>query len=115
MNLEDHVGDIIRKARVAAGVSSEVAAAAANLSAAELARLEESGLCSNNPDLAKLAPMIGLNAAKLERIASGWLPAGIDCSGWRELRQVVTARRFQVNSYLVWDEVTREGAWRPDR
>jgi glyoxylase-like metal-dependent hydrolase (beta-lactamase superfamily II) len=81
MNLEDHLGDIIRKARAMSDVSEAAAAQAAGLTPAELAALEESG-----------------TAAK-------------DLSGWRELRVFATAAEgLTVNSYLVWDEVTREAA-----
>jgi glyoxylase-like metal-dependent hydrolase (beta-lactamase superfamily II) len=53
---------------------------------------------------------VGLDAGKLERIAKGWLPAAVDVSQWRELRQIITTQRMSVNCYLVWDEVTREAA-----
>jgi DNA-binding XRE family transcriptional regulator len=43
MNLEDHVGDIIRKARAMTGVSAADAARAAGLSEADFSALEESG------------------------------------------------------------------------
>ncbi len=110
MTLEDHVGDIIRKARTAAGVSKEAAAAAAGLSAAQLDELEENGKISGKPDLARLASQIALDGAKLERIARGWLPKETDPGMWRELRQITTMQRLSVNCYLVWDEVTREAA-----
>ncbi|HEV8542064.1 MAG TPA: MBL fold metallo-hydrolase [Verrucomicrobiae bacterium] len=110
MTLEDHVGDIIRKARQAANVSKEAAASAAGLMPAQLDELEESGRTVKQPDLAKLAPVVGLNGPKLQRIAKGWLPNGTDLSLWRELRQITTTQRLSVNCYLVWDEVTREAA-----
>jgi hydroxyacylglutathione hydrolase len=110
MTLEDHVGDIIRKARQAINGSTEAAAAAAGISTAELAELEENGACKTRPNLEALAPPLGLNPAKLARIAAGWLPQPTDFSHWRELRQITTTRRMSVNCYLVWDEVTREAA-----
>lgn len=110
MSLEDHLGDIIRKARMAAGVSKEAAAEAAGLNVAELDQLEESGKSGKAPALLRLAGLIGLNGAKLERIAKGWEPAPVDLSTWRELRQITTTQRLSVNCYLVWDEVTREAA-----
>jgi hydroxyacylglutathione hydrolase len=110
MSLEDHLGDIIRKARSAAGISTEAAAAVAGLSPAELEQLEESGQSAKRPAFGKLAPLIGLNATKLEGIASGWEPAPVDLSIWRELRPITTTQRLSVNCYLVWDEVTREAA-----
>jgi hydroxyacylglutathione hydrolase len=110
MTLEDHLGDIVRKARQAANVSVEAAAAAAGLRPEELEALEESGASKRPLDFTKLAPLIGLNATKLERISKGWLPPEADLSLWRELRQITTTQRYAVNCYLLWDEVTREAA-----
>jgi glyoxylase-like metal-dependent hydrolase (beta-lactamase superfamily II) len=110
MTLEDHLGDIIRKARNAANISSEAAAKAAELSATQLAELEESGKMERNANLGALAALIGLNGRKLERIAKGWLPAGTDITTWRELRQIPTTAAYTVNCYLLWDEVTKEAA-----
>jgi glyoxylase-like metal-dependent hydrolase (beta-lactamase superfamily II) len=111
VNLEDHLGDIIRKARAMSGVSSSAAASAARISEAELAALEESGQIGKRPDFAVLARLIGLNPAKLEGIAKGWLPAEKVLSVWRELRVFTTADDgMTVNCYLVWEEVTRDAA-----
>jgi len=111
MNLEDHLGDIIRKGRKAANVSPEAAARAAGLTEAELATLESSGKSAAKPNLAALAALIGLHPAKLESIAQGWLPAEKDLSIWRELRRLQTKQDdMEVNNYLVWDEVSREAA-----
>ena len=111
MNLEDHVGDIIRKARAMSRVSAAAAARAAGLTEAELAALEESGHASRKPNLAAVAALVGLHPGKLEAIANGWLPAAKDLSVWRELRCITTdTGGMAVNCYLVWDEVTREAA-----
>jgi glyoxylase-like metal-dependent hydrolase (beta-lactamase superfamily II) len=110
MNLEDHVGDIIRKARKAANVAEDAAARAAGISPADLADLEENGRAKAGINYNALASLIQLHPAKLERIAKGWLPRPVDISGWRELRQITTTARYAVNAYLVWDEVTREAA-----
>jgi len=111
MNLEDHVGDIIRKARAMTGVSTADAARAAGLNEADFSALEQSGKAAGKPKFAELAGAIGLNGAKLEGIAKGWLPSQKDLSVWRELRQISTsANGNEVHSYLVWDEVTREAA-----
>ena len=63
MNLEDHLGDIIRKGRKAANVSAEAAAQAAGLTEAELAVLEESGKIGKQPNLAALASLLGARCA----------------------------------------------------
>ncbi len=110
MNLEDHVGDIIRKARLMTNVSAGTAAKAAGLVEAELSALEDSGQINKQPNFSALAQVIGLNGAKLEEIAKGWLPAKPDLGLWRELRQIVTTKDYAVNSYLVWDEMSREAA-----
>ena len=111
MNLEDHLGDIIRKARGMSNVSAGTAARAAGLTETDLAVLEESGQAAQKPNLAALAELVGLHPGKLEAIASGWLPSIKDLSTWRELRCITTtAGGMAVNCYLVWDEVSREAA-----
>lgn len=110
MTLEDHLGDIIRKARTAANVSAETAAQAAGLSPATLKDLEESGYLAGGLNFQTLGKLISLDGAKLERIAKGWLPQPVDLGNWRELRVLTTTRTYGVNAYIVWDEVTREAA-----
>jgi hydroxyacylglutathione hydrolase len=111
MNLEDHLGDIIGKARKMSGVSKTAAASAAGISENELSALEESGKFAGQINFDALGKLVGLNPQKLEGIASGWLPSPKDLSQWREVR-VFTSNGdgFAVNCYLVWDEVTREAA-----
>ena len=111
MSLEDHVGDIIRKARAMSGVSAEEAARVAGLSGAELGALEESGQAAGKPNYSALATKLGLEPAKLEAVAKGWLPAERDLSQWRELRCISTnTGGMAVNCYLVWDEVSKDAA-----
>ncbi len=111
MNLEDHVGDIIRKARAMSNISAAAAAGAAGVSETDLAALEETGRTAARPNYAALASLLGLHPAKLESIANGWLPAQKDLSRWRELRVLTTAGEgMTVNCYLIWDEVTRDAA-----
>lgn len=110
MNLEDHLGDIIGKARLMTNTSAAAAAKAAGLSEAELADLEASGNVSKQFNLPALAQLVGLNAAKLEKIAQGWQPAEVNLSGWVELRKITTTQSYGVNCYLVWDEISREAA-----
>ncbi len=111
MNLEDHLGDIIRKGRKSANVPAEAAAKAAGLSETELATLEESGKVTRQPNFAALAKLTGQHAGKLETIARGWTPSEKDLSVWRELRQITTEQGgMAVHCYLIWDEVSREAA-----
>ena len=111
MPLEDHVGDVIHKARSAAGVSVSVAAAAAGLTESELSAMERSGTTAKQPNWLVLAQVLGINASKLKTIAYGWYPAVPDLSRWRELRQIKTVDAdMEVNCYLVWEEVSHEAA-----
>jgi hydroxyacylglutathione hydrolase len=111
MNLEDHLGDIIRKARVISNVSSAVAAKAAGISEAELSALEENGMTGAKMDFNALGKMLGLHSQKLAAIAGGWLPTVKDLSQWHEIRIFSSSGEgLTVNCYLVWDEVTSEAA-----
>jgi hydroxyacylglutathione hydrolase len=111
VNLEDHLGDIIRKARNMNKVSASAAANAAGISESELSALEESGKFPGKMNFAALGKILGLNPQKLEGIANGWLPSPKDLSAWHEIRVFTTAGDgLTVNCYLVWDEVTRDAA-----
>jgi len=111
VTLEDHLGDILRKARQGANISPDAAAQAAGVAVSDLGQLEQSGRCATEPNLAALACLIGLHPKKLEGIANGWLPVPTNLSRWRELRVLSTTRDGNtVNCYLVWDEVAREAA-----
>jgi hypothetical protein len=111
MNLEDHLGDIIRKARSMSGVSAATAAQAAGLTEVQLLSLEDTGTFSKRPDFITLAKSIDLNPAKLESIANGWLPSKKDLSAWQHLRMFTSAEDgMTVNCYLIWDETSREAA-----
>src|SRR5271156_6237890 len=111
MGLEDHAGDIIRKARGMSNVSASVAAKAAGLTEPELSALEDSGHTSKRLDCAALGRAVGVDGAKLERVIAGWVPSEKDLGGWRELRCITTSDGdMSVNCYLAWDEVSREAA-----
>src|SRR5437762_3485668 len=111
MNLEDHLGDIVAKARQMANISAELAATASGLTLDQFEAFECSDSSARPPNWKMLAGLVGLHPAKLERIARGWRPAPIDLSLWRELRPITTtAEGITVNCYLIWDEVTREAA-----
>ena len=111
MNLEDHLGDILRKGRWHASVSLETAAAAAGLAPAELDTLENDGVLRRSLDFARVGQLLHLHPVKLEQIARGWLPSPPDLGRWRELRPILSrGGGFPVNCYLIWDEVTCEAA-----
>ena len=111
MNLEDHAGDIVRKARAMKDISPSAAAQAGGITELELAAFEQTGKPAKRPQFGQLGDLLALNGGKLEKIADGWTPAQKDLSIWRELRCITTsAQDITVNCYLVWDEVSREAA-----
>jgi hydroxyacylglutathione hydrolase len=111
MNLEDHVGDIVRKARLAANIPLAVSAQASGLSEDEYAAFEDTGLSPRPSHLAVLGPLLGLDATRLTRIAEGWLPAPVDLRQWKDLRVISTTQGGnKVNCFLVWDGATRAAA-----
>jgi hydroxyacylglutathione hydrolase len=111
MQLEDHAGDIVRKARAMSHVSTAAAAKAAGISENDLTAFETSGQDAAKINFAALAPLTGLHPEKLAAVAGGWLPSPKDLSQWPEIRSFITAADgLTVNSYLVWDATTREAA-----
>jgi glyoxylase-like metal-dependent hydrolase (beta-lactamase superfamily II) len=112
VQLEDHLGDILRKARSLNTISASATATAAGISESELTALESSGQCATKINFPTLAKVLGLDAKKLESIANGWLPAKNDLSAWREIRVITTRDTdgMSVNCYLIWDEVQRDAA-----
>jgi glyoxylase-like metal-dependent hydrolase (beta-lactamase superfamily II) len=111
MNLEDHAGDVIRKARMMSKVEPSAVAKAAGLTEAELSTLEDSGKSSKKPNFAALAGLIGLNTKKLENFYNGWQPAETNLSVWPSFRWLTTSEEgTTVHAYLIWDEVSKEAA-----
>jgi glyoxylase-like metal-dependent hydrolase (beta-lactamase superfamily II) len=111
MQLEDHLGDILRKARKMSDVSAAAAALAAGLSENELTALEASGRTAQPVNCPVLGKTLGLHPRKLAAIAGGWLPAEKELRCWRELRVFTTAAEgLTVNAFLAWDADTREAA-----
>ncbi len=111
MNLEDHIGDIIGKARAMTKLPADAVAKAAGLTEPQLLELEESGRTNHSHNFSELGRVLGLDGDKLTAVAKGWLPSPKDLSIWRELRCFTTsAQGMAVNCYLAWDEVSREAA-----
>lgn len=111
MTLEDHAGDVVRKARLMIDVPAADAAAAGKITLDQLTRFESEGAVPTGIDWEGIARRLELSSAKLRRLAEGWLPAPVDLSICREVRVITTAGNgMTVNAYLVWDEVTREAA-----
>ena len=111
MNLEDHVGDIIRKARAMAGKSVAATADAAGITQNELALLESSGIIPKDFHIINLAIMLGLSPQKLAGVAGGWQPSAVDLRRWGGLR-IFTTRdtNLSVNCFLVWDPASSGAA-----
>lgn len=111
MGLEDHAGDIVRKARSMAGVSVVDAASAAGLAVDQYRAFERSGNFPPSTKLEELAACIRLNGPKLIGIASGWTPKPVETANWRSLCVFSTSDEdMSVNCFLIWDEATRQAA-----
>jgi len=110
MSLEDHIGDVCRKARLQTETPIAEAASMAGLTEAQLKEWETEGKIQATVNVPALAERLGLDAAKAVRVAKGWEPQGIDISRWSELRVVTTAEGFEVNSFMAWDVGTRVAA-----
>jgi glyoxylase-like metal-dependent hydrolase (beta-lactamase superfamily II) len=111
MTLEDHVGDVVRKARLALGIDADRAAVAAGVSFNQWTALEESGRTAASVDWTAVGGLLQLDPAKLRGLAEGWLPDPVHLREWRELRVITTdSGGMAVNAYLIWDETTREAA-----
>ena len=110
MQLEDHAGDVVAKARQGRGLAEAEVAQAAGLDLAEYQALESTGRISGVVDWAALEKVLGLAPGRLGPLLKGWVPARRDLGCWRELRQVTTVEGMAVNSYLAWDEASREAA-----
>lgn len=111
MNLEDSIGDILRKSRVSTQTSEEAAAAAGGVALAAYQELERSGKAPAGLNWEFLGQKLTLGGLRLKAQLEGWRPAMPNLGDWREFRMITTAGDdMTVNAYLVWDEVTREAA-----
>ncbi len=106
--LEDNFTDVIGKAQRGLQISDEQLATKANVSAADLARVK--GGDADEIVLRKIAPVLNLRADALVELGKkAWYPSvpaqipGLACfnTTWEDMT---------VNSYLVWDEKTLQGA-----
>jgi len=111
MNLEDSIGDILRKARTSNQAPVEAAAHAAGIPVAEYQSFENGGKAPAPLRWANLGQLLRINGPRLQRQHDGWRPAPADLSRWREIRVVTTqGDDMSVNAFLIWDEVTRDAA-----
>ena len=106
--LEDNFTDVIGKAQRGLQISDEQLAAKTGVAAADVARVKAGGV--DETILRKIAPVLNLRAEALVELANkAWYPSvsteipGLACfnTAWEDMT---------VNSYLVWDEKTLQGA-----
>jgi len=111
VQLEDHAGDIVRKARSLNNLSATAVTTATGIPESDLMTFEALGQPTPKINFTRLAKAVGLNPEKFERIANGWVPTPKALTTWRELRVFITAgESLTVNSYLIWDTATRHAA-----
>ena len=91
MNLEDSIGDIVRKARISTQTAAETAAAAAGVSTEVYQALESTGRAPSGFGWEGLGRLLTLDGGRLQRQHDGWRPAAVDLGRWRELRVITTA------------------------
>ena len=110
MPLEDHIGDICRKARLQTQTPIGEAVTLAGLTEAQLQEWETEGVIEGDVEVVALAERLGLDVAKAQAVANGWEPELVDLARWRELRMVTTTEGFAVNSFVAWDPDSRSAA-----
>jgi len=111
MNLEDHAGDVVRKARQMAGMDASAVALRLGWEADRLARFEDSGDPGGPVKFDELARSLDLSGGRLQALCAGWLPPLPDLSLWPGFRRFTTSGGgMSVHCYLVWDSTTREAA-----
>lgn len=109
MNLEDSLGDILRKARTSTQTTVEAAAAAAGLSEEAYAAFESSGQAPAGTRFGPLGELLTLGGSRLEALSRGWRPAPVDLSVWKQFEMITTAGDdMTVNAFLAWDPASRE-------
>ncbi len=111
MNLEDSLGDILRKARTSTQTSPETAAQAAGLTVDDYTGFESSGQAPAGTRFQALGDLLTLGGARLEALSRGWRPESVDLSQWQRLEVITSAGDdMTVNAYLIWDPVRRKAA-----
>ena len=111
MPLEDHIGDICRKARLQTKTPVKEITSVSGLSEAQLHEWETEGVIDVDVDVEGLAALVDLDVSKAKVIAGGWTPEPVELSRWSKLRVVTTSEGFEVNSFVAWDPVTHTAAF----
>jgi len=110
MPLEDHIGDICRKARLQTKAELTDAASAAGLDVVGLQKWETDGVTDLPVNIEALSSLLELDPFKAVAVAQGWEPQGLDISQWQNLSVITTNEGFDVNSFVVWDPESKETA-----
>jgi len=82
MTLEDHLGDIIRKAAVCRRLAEAAGQSGFASAKRNSPRSKTPAKQPASQNFAPLAALLGLHPAKLESIANGWLPSEKDLTLW---------------------------------
>ena len=110
MPLEDHIGDICRKARLQTKTGLNDAAQAAGVKTEELQQWESNGVIGCPVDIHALSVLLGLDSSKAVAVSQGWEPQQLDLSQWQNLSMLTTSEGFDVNSFVAWDPDSKEAA-----
>lgn len=109
--LEDHLGDILQKARSGKGLSLADLAGATGILQTQLRKIEDYALIPHQDQLRRLAECLGLDAQKLAAIADGtWAPQ--PPPHWMQERVILIRGMigtYPVNGYILYDR-SREAA-----
>ena len=110
MPLEDHIGDICRKARLQTNTELMNASHAAGVAEEDLQYWETHGVLDSPVNVEALSELLGLDPVKAIGVAEGWEPQGLDLTQWQKLYVITTTEGFEVNSFVIWDPVNKEAA-----
>lgn len=112
MTLEDHAGDVARKARLMNEIALDRLLESAAVARAPWELFESSGVPPVGLEWDAAAAVLGLHAARWRALAEGWQAQPIAIEVWRELRVIQTSGRgMSVNAFVVWDPESREAAF----
>lgn len=117
MQLEDHIGDILRKAQILFGPETKRLIEVSSLANPAWNELIQTGhvTAGNISDIhwKTLGKTLGIDGQRLEAIANGWTPAAIDLSQWKGFIWLQSSGKTEfneeallntVNTYIVYSE-----------
>ena len=112
MELEDHFGDIVLKARAGLGLSTDEVSKRTGVGKLEVTRIESGSKIPSDPEIEKFAVLLGLAPDKLKRIASrAYLPGTSAPARIKTVLPVIGwIGAYQVKGYILFDPASREAA-----